>query len=502
MSLTSGSFFIFLLVTVILYYTLPKIQKYILLSASCVFYLKASPIGIDLMLVLMTYILMLTYGGAILQEKTFGWKRNMVSAITIMGLVATLFVLKYAFNMGELLASLLSMDVQLSWLNFVPIMGLSYFTLSAIGYVLDVRWQMYPAERNIATVALFIFYFPQVVSGPVTRFEAMRQQILAKTVLEYDNIEYGLRRMLWGYFKKLVISERFAMIVTVVYKNPQDYGGADIFLATLCYAVQLYTDFSGCMDIVLGTSALFGVRLPENFRAPFFSKTVQEFWQRWHITLGLWFKDYVMYPVQISNVMVMLGKYCKQHYGKKVGKKIPFYISMLVLWFLIGVWHGCTAHYFVASAIVPCTLLMISDLGGNWFSKMGNELPFSECSLFWDNVNRLKSLLLICICWVFVCSESVSVGLTCLYDVFANVDEIHLSAIIAATKMGKAGLLVMVLGIGVLVFADYLEDKGSSLYELLNKKSWFMRTAVLYAEIILILGMGMIGKSEFIYFQF
>ena len=130
MSLTSGSFFIFLLVTVILYYTLPKIQKYILLLSSCVFYLKASPIGVDLMLVLMTYILVLTYGGAILQEKTSGWQRNMVSAITIVGLVATLFVLKYAFNMGELLASLLAMDVQLSWLNFVPIMGLSYFTLS------------------------------------------------------------------------------------------------------------------------------------------------------------------------------------------------------------------------------------------------------------------------------------------------------------------------------------------------------------------------------------
>ena len=114
----------------------------------------------------------------------------------------------------------------------------------------------------------------------------------------------------------------------------------------------------------------------------------------------------------------------------------------------------------------------------------------------------MKSLLLICICWVFVCSESVPLGLTCLYDVFANVEENHLTAIIDATKMSKLGLLVMIFSLGILVFADYLEDKGGSLYEFLNKRSWLMRTAVLYAEIILILCMGMIGKSEFIYFQF
>ncbi|SFW61316.1 MBOAT family O-acyltransferase [Selenomonas ruminantium] len=501
MSLTSFSFFVFLIATVVLYYTVPKMQKYILLVASFVFFLKASPVSVGWMLLLMVYILFVTYGGAIAIEKTEGVKRDVVSTLTILGLAATLFVLKYAFNMGELISSLLAMNVNLSWLDFVPIMGLSYFTLSAIGYVLDVRWQMYLAERNIATVALFIYYFPQVVSGPVTRFSAMRKQILERTALEYDNIEYGLRRMLWGYFKKLVISERFAMIVQAVYANPQNYGGADICIATLCYAVQLYTDFSGCMDIVLGTSALFGIRLPENFCAPFFSKTVQEFWQRWHITLGLWFKDYVMYPVQISAPLVKMGKFCKQHYGKKVGKKVPFYASMLVLWFLIGVWHGCTAHYFVASAIVPCTLLMISDLGSSYFTKMGKKLPWQENSLLWDNVNRLKTLLLICICWVFVCAESVPAGMVALYDILTNIGDCHMTELWKAAHIGS-NFSVMILGMAVLIFADYLEDKGTSLYEILNKRSWWVRTVILYVEIILIIDKGLVGKSEFIYFQF
>lgn len=502
MSLTSFSFFVFLIVTVALYYTVPKGQKYILLAASVGFFLKASPIGIGKMLLLMAYILLITYSGAICIEKAEGRRRDIITFTTILGLAATLFVLKYAFNMGELITSLLAMNVNLSWLDFVPVMGLSYFTLSAIGYVLDVRWQMYTAERNIATVALFIYYFPQVVSGPVTRFSAMRKQILERTALAYDNIEYGLRRMLWGYFKKLVISERFAMIVQAVYSNPENYGGADIFIATLCYAVQLYTDFSGCMDIVLGTSALLGIRLPENFRAPFFSKTVQEFWQRWHITLGLWFKDYVMYPIQISSPMVRMGKICKRHYGKKVGKKVPFYISMLVLWFLIGVWHGCTAHYFVASAVVPCTLLMISDLGSSYFCRLGQKLPWQTNAFLWDNVNRLKSLLLICICWVFVCTESVPLGLTSLYDIVVHIGDCHIAEVWAATHMGIASLVVMTLGLAVLIYADYLIDKGTSLYEVLNNRTWLTRTAILYVELILIMAQGMAGKSEFIYFQF
>ena len=503
MSLTSFDFFLFLGACLILYYVLPKFQKYILLGASLFFFIKASAIEIPVMVLLMCYIFALTYWGGILLEKTQESKWNgVVTAISITGLVAVLFVLKYAFNMGELLISLFSLSGDMSFWKFLPVMGISYFTLSAIGYLLDVRWKLYPAERNMASMALFIFYFPQVISGPVTRFAEMKGQLNSASPLVYENIEYGLRRMLWGYFKKLVISERFAMIVTAVYENPEACGGADILIATLCYAVQLYTDFSGCMDIVLGASSLFGVKLPENFRAPFFSRNVQEFWQRWHITLGLWFKDYVMYPIQISGYMVRLGKKCRDIFGKKAGKKIPFYISMLVLWFLIGVWHGCTAHYFVASAIVPCTLLMISDFGTPLFSRMASYLPNQGNGRIWVFLQRVRTLLLICICWVFVCAGSVSVGIESFYDMFANITQCNIVDIYSMTRQGKGALFYMTMGIGVLIFADYLESKGSSLYEVLNRRSFVVRTVILYVEICMILKAGLVGSSEFIYFQF
>lgn len=502
MNLMSGEFFLFLCLTLVLYYLFPRAQKYILLTASLMFFLKASAVSKPLMCLLMAYIFFVTYLGAIAIEKTEGWKKDVYSLVSIIGLVATLFILKYAFNMGELFLSLLQMDTNLSWLDFVPIMGLSYFVLSAIGYLLDVRWQTCSAERNPTTVALFLYYFPQLISGPVTRFTAMREQFARRFSLQYENIEYGLRRMLWGYFKKLVISERFAMVVTTVYASPESYGGMDFVLATLCYAIQLYTDFSGCMDIVLGASALFGVRLPENFRAPFFSRSLQEFWQRWHITLGLWFKDYVMYPIQISAPMVSLGRMCKKRWGKKAGKKIPFYLSMIVLWFLIGVWHGCTAYYFVASALVPCTLLILSDGVSALTVKWPSCLRLESDNIFVAYIQRVRTLLLICICWVFVCAGSVSAGISVFVNMVSNFSASHFYDILNTTGIDGKKAVFMFLCLMLLVFAEYLENKGSSIQRFMDGRHYLFRIGAIYLVVFLILGTGMIGKSTFIYFQF
>ena len=337
MSLVSFDFIVFLIAVVILFYAIKGLQKYILLFASIVFYFSISAVSKPKLVLLICYVIFVTYVGAILIEKSRGRIRSVVLALTITALAAVLVLLKYAYNLCSLFTEVFRVDGDISFLKFASVIGISYFILSAMGYLIEVSWESYQAERNVFTVALFIFYFPQIISGPVTRFQEMKSQFDERKILKYENIMYGLRRMLWGYFKKLVISERFGIIVSAVYGNYGNYSAIGIIGATLAYAVQLYTDFSGCMDIITGVSELFGIRLPENFNAPFFSKSVQEFWQRWHITLGLWFKDYVMYPIQISRPMIKLGKMCKKRFGKKTGKKIPFYLSMLVLWFLIGV---------------------------------------------------------------------------------------------------------------------------------------------------------------------
>lgn len=502
MSLMSFYFFVFLLGTFFLYYVFPKAQKWVLLGASLLFYFAAAAARQRGFLVCLTgYVFLVTYFGARLIEKAGGKAKSAAAILCITALVLPLFVFKYAYNLGTLLFGVLRMQADISWLDFVPIMGMSYFTLSAIGYLIDILWATYPAERSAGTVALFLFYFPQVISGPVTRMGEMRERFDDRHMLQYENVAYGLRRMLWGYFKKLVISERFALVVPAVYENYQNYGGLDILLATVCYAIQLYTDFSGCMDIVLGASALFGIELPENFDGPFFSRTVQEFWQRWHITLGNWFKDYVMYPVQISKPMVKLGKTTRKHFGKKIGKKVPFYLAMTVLWLLIGIWHGGTGYYFMASAVVPFLLLTCSDLLQPAFTALRQKLHINPENPLFILFQRGRTLLLLCLCWTFVCSGSVGQNMQMIRYGVSHLFTFRFPGLLSGGENVLSLGAIALCGLLTAV-TYYLHEKGSSLRKVLDDRSFAVRACILYVEIFLVLLQGEVGQSAFIYFNF
>ena len=503
MSLTSVYFFLFLIITAGMYYLCPKLQKYILAIASLYFYISVSPMEKVDLIALIIYIVVLTYFGGLLIERLEGKWKKVITFFCVSGLVAVLFITKYAYNLFSIFTKLFKLNIDFSWLQFGAIIGISYFILSAIGYLIDISWGLYKAERNIAIVLEYVFFFPQVISGPVTRFSDMGIQF--KNIHKFDStsVANGIRRMLWGYFQKLVISERFAIIVQTVYRDYSNYSGIGIIGATLCYAVQLYTDFSGCMDIVMGASQIFGITLPENFKAPFFSKTIQEFWQRWHITLGTWFKDYVTYPVQKTQILVKLGKKCKKVFGKKIGKKIPFYISMLVLWFLLGIWHGATGYYFMASAVVPFILLMGSDLLEPFFNKINVLLNIDTSCSSWSLFQRLRTVLLVCICWLFVCAESL--------DRTWNVVLHMISNPIAYTTLEKAfegfsldvkDMLLMAIGVGVLMYADSRKYEGDSIQEVLDRQNIIFKWIIIYLEILVILMYGMVGTSSFIYFQF
>ncbi|MBE5874885.1 MAG: MBOAT family protein [Lachnospiraceae bacterium] len=405
--------------------------------------------------------------------------------------------------MVHLVFGLFRMDGDVSWLHFASLMGISYFVLAAIGYLMDVYWGSYKAERNGFTVALFTLYFPQVVSGPVTRFPAMKEQFDTLHKPEYQNIAYGMRRMAWGYFKKLVISERFAIVVTTVFGNHAEYSGLQILLACLCYFIRLYTDFSGCMDIVLGASQLFGIQLPENFKAPFYSKSIKEFWQRWHITLGNWFKDYVMYPVQISGPFVSLGKKCKKRFGKKNGKKIPTYIAMFILWFLLGVWHGGTAQYFIASAMIPFLLLIGGDLLEPLFVSVKKKLGIKEESFVFSLFQRGRTMLLLCLCWVFVCTGTVQEGFAVLGQMTTGFFASGTGSMSPlAFGFVTTDVILMILGVLTLLFEHICLEKENAFISRFYRKHRAVRYAVIYAEILLLLFFGMVGSSTFIYFKF
>lgn len=504
MTLTSFSFFSFLLISVILYYTIGKnAQKYVLLGASIFFYFQETAIGPMKAALILSYIVLVTYLGAILINHCKGKLRTLLTALSISSLVAILFLFKYAYNIATLFMTLINSWRDFSWLQFTAVMGISYFVLSAIGYLMDVYWELYPAERNPFTVGLFVLYFPQVISGPITRFSPMREQFNTPHLPDYDNICHGLRRMAWGYFKKLIISERFALVVNTVFADFHTLSGWQVFFATMCYAIQLYTDFSGCMDIVLGASGLFNIRLPENFNAPFLSETFQEVWQRWHITLGGWFKDYVMYPIQISKPFVALGKKSRKLLGKKYGKKIPTYLSIFVLWLLLGVWHGGTAQYFMSSGLIPCVILIGSDLLQPIFSTITTRLKLNTSSFLFRQFRRLRTFLILSLMWVFMYAGSVSRGFEALKHMFTNFFTSGTSSLsLGACSLTLIDAALMIGGLLLLVLEHFCISRHSSIAELFDKQKTPVKIVIIYAELLLLLFFGMVGQSSFIYFNF
>lgn len=503
MTLTSFDFFVFLLITLLLFYIFRPVQKYILAAASLTFYMLITTRTGLKQVALVAFIGLVTYVGALLTESLEGKAKSAVLWLSIAGLAAALFVFKYAANVLETFASIFNSPADFSWIKFGSIIGLSYYALSAMGYLIDVYWGNVKAGRNIAEVFLFVSYFPQLISGPVTRYGEIHAQICEPIRFDVDRFLHGLRRMIWGYFKKLVISERFAIAVTAVYKNYTEYSFVGVVGATLCYAIQLYTDFSGCMDIIMGASEMFGISLPENFNAPFFSESIQEFWQRWHITLGTWFKDYLMYPLQKSSGIQKAGKWAKTKLGKKAGKKIPFYLSMLALWILIGLWHGGTGYYFVASAAIPCVFLIFSDLCQPAFKKLVSILRINtECGS-WRWFRRIRTLLLVCICWMVVCSGSMAEFGAVVSHSFSNLWNYKaFNAIVETMGFTAIDILIMAIGVVVLYLADTYTYRGESIFKVVDRQNYLIRVGIVYLELFIILTHGMVGTSSFIYFQF
>lgn len=504
MNLASVYYFLFLIICFIVYYLVPgKMQKYVLTIASLYFFLQMSSETPEKFLMILSYVILVTYAGGLITDRLDGRLRTACTAVAIVLLVSVLVILKYLYNITAVVLQIVHISSDISWMDIVAPIGISYFTLSAIGYLMEVFWKNIQAEKNLFNVALFVAYFPQIISGPVTRYPEMKQQFDKAHSLEYENIAKGALRMLWGYFQKFVISERFSVVVLTIYGNIQEQSGISIILATLCYAIQLYTDFSGCMDIIMGTSILFDIKLPENFRAPFFSFSIQEFWQRWHITLGLWFKDYIMYPLQLTKPFLAIGRICGKRFGKKAGRKISFYSSMLVLWTLIGIWHGGTGYYFIASAGIPCILLIISDLLNPYCKKAVIKLKIKTDCYSYRLFQRIRTVLLVCLSWIFVCANGTYNGIAVYKQVIKHF--ILFSSPEATFELfgfELVDIVLMVLGICILFTVDYIKDTGRDVLVTLREQNIIFKYAVIACCILTVMYYGKVGNSTFIYFKF
>lgn len=407
MTITSFYYLVFIAAGALVYYLMPKSMQWIeLLVMSVLFYCTAAS---PYTLVYLGISTVLAWGGTNLFERlrqnggdASGKLSKMILLLTIGINILLWFLLKgsYFWKKGlKVLGWFLPEASTLQGVKLVAAFGMGYYTLQVIGYILDCYWETVKPQKNVLKLFLFTAFFPQLVTGPISRYEQLKG-LYERHRFSYLNVTHGMQRILWGFFKKLVLAERAWIIVNGIWADTALYNGLYAWIALLLYPIQMYADFSGCMDIVIGTAEMFGIRLAENFDTPFFSKTSQEFWQRWHMTLGSWAKDYVLYPLLKSRMMLKFGKSLKKKLGKRAGKFIATAAGMLVLWTVMGIWHG-EAKYIIGVSLWYWTVLMLGELAAPLFSKLMEMLCIRTDNFSWRLFRMARTYLIYALGAVF-----------------------------------------------------------------------------------------------------
>ena len=400
MLFTSYEFIAFLCITYLLYYLLPKkTQWLVLLIASYGFYLFS---GVEnLFFIASTTLLSWAVGLCTSKVKQRGEEylsshkdemdkearkaykaqiKKKAFGILCLGLVlgfGVLAVLKYtAFavtNINSIL-HLFGAKGGLSVPDLILPLGISFYIFQTMGYLIDVYRGRATAEKNPLKLALFVSFFPQLVQGPISRHADLAEQLYVPHSFSGSAFFSGMQRVLWGYFKKLVIADRILIGMRAMLEDTDKYNGAFALLLIFAYSVEIYADFTGGIDITIGVAEAFGIKLKENFKHPFTSKSTKEYWNRWHITMGSWFTDYVFYPLSVCKPMQSISKKSRKVFGNAIGKRIPVYIATIVTWFLTGLWHGA-AWNFIVWGLLNCLVILVSQELEPLYLKFRTRFP-------------------------------------------------------------------------------------------------------------------------------
>lgn len=527
MELTSLYFFAFVIFVCIVYYTIPKkAQWVVLLIASLVFFVMSSGILTAYMLAATLII----YLGAIWIDKRsedFSIKRKALDkterkaakqkfkkaqkwrlasiVITVLGI---LVVLKYC-NLGVEIANIVSTifhtGVTFEKFSIVLPLGISYYSLMAVSYVTDVYRGINKAEKNPLKVLLFVSYFPHITEGPFDRYKDLSPQFYKGHTFSYDGFCKGLLLVLYGLFKKMVIADRLGITVSAVFDNVNEYSGTAVVIATVMYTIQLYCDFSGCIDIISGVSELFGVKVAENFRQPFFAKSINEFWRRWHITLGLWLKEYVYYPVILSGHFKRVDKFAKDHLkSQHLVNVIPAAYALFFVWFTNGLWHGASFK-FILYGLYYYFLMMLGELCRPVFDRTKKTLHIKGDNKLYSVFQILRTFVIVNIGMLLFRSASVN---EFLYLLKRSVESInYLIGLKECISVSKA-IIFAFLGVIVILVVSIIKERHSSrsFRDILFTKPYLLRyTAVLIMTVYTLL-FGVYGPgydaSEFVYALF
>jgi len=433
-------------------------------------------------------------------------KRILLAALLIA--IALLAVCKYtSFALANLNSILSSFGMKpIGVFKVILPLGISFYTFMALSYVLDIYWKRYKAEKNFLLYAVYLSYFPHVVQGPIDRFNEFKAQVSGGIKLKYENLTYGSQLAIWGFFKKLVIADRIGMFAGEIIDNHGEYTGIWVMIAIIVYSIQIYADFSGCIDIVTGVSEMFGIKLRKNFNHPYFSKTMGEFWRRWHISLQEWFKDYVYYPVSASALTKKVKKHFKNKGKKRAEELFASCFPVLVVWLITGIWHGASWIY-VAWGLFHASLLIGSQVFEPLFKKLISVFKIDTENFGWHFWQMVRTFALCCIGRVFFRASSIKDAIELFRKMIFEFDfkSFFNESMVDKIAFGAEHMVIALLSIATLWIVDMMQEK-MCIRETLAKQNLIFRWMIIFIGLFAVIIFGIYGPgynaSSFIYEQF
>ena len=490
MLFNSLQFLIFFPAVTTLYFILPhRFRWFLLLIASCIFYMAFIPAYILILLV----TIVVDYIAGILIEKSQGKKRKLYLLISIVANIGFLAFFKYynfaSTNLTEL-AQFLHWNYSVPVLSIILPIGLSFHTFQAMSYTIEVYRGKQVAERHFGIYALYVLFYPQLVAGPIERPQNLLHQFREEHSFDYRRVTDGLKLMLWGLFKKVVIADRAAVFVDTVFNSPGDFQGVSFIIAAALFSFQIYCDFSGYSDIAIGAAQVMGFKLMDNFNRPYFSKSIAEFWKRWHISLSTWFKDYLYIP---------LG-------GNRVGKP-RWYFNLFFVFLLSGLWHGANWTFLIWGALHGL-FMVISAITAPARAHLVNFLTLERWPLFYKALRILFTFSLVSFAWIFFRAPTISSAWYIVSHLFSGLGDTfrHLgdAGYRAHTIFLDQSVLRVLITIGAILFMEgihFLQRHGS-IRHMFAAKPLVFRWAVYCLLLWSLFFFGKFGEKQFIYFVF
>lgn len=505
MSLTSFGFIALLALTALAYWLIPKkVQWVALLIASAVFYLSYGAARAF-------YVLtagLITYGaGMLLGRENARLRAPGADKPEIRHRKRLILLALVAADLGMLVALKYAGMIFPSMQGWTAPLGISFYTLSALGYTIDLYRAKYEPERNPLRLLLFMGFFLQIVQGPFARYDQIGAELKKPRAFDYDNLKLGSLRMLWGFMKKMVVADWLGVYVGDAMGSPANQSAPVMLIAILMYTVQMYADFSGYMDIVCGAGRVMGLRVPENFDRPLGARSVAEFWRRWHITLGTWFKDYVFYPVSVSRLATRLSKALRGRGKPRLAKLAPAILAMCVVWPLTGLWHGASWN-FLLWGLLNGTAIVTSLLMEPRFKRWMSALHIDPNSRWWAAFSVTRTFLLLAVVRVFARTISVSQAMQVLGALgnWARFEGLSVAALFPEgfSKMHMAYCAAAVF-FGAVMFAVESLGGTDALLERFDTKPLVLKYAIGVALLYVVILLGATGEainSTFLYANF